>query len=74
MSFDDLFRRDRLNKTLERTAASMAVPAKVSAPGWRQCLFRWHRPNKSFKPTATAGGLTPTLGLFTELRSARIRG
>ncbi len=28
MSFDDLFRRDRPNKTLQRTAAGMAVPCQ----------------------------------------------
>jgi len=31
--FDDLFRRDRLNKTLERTAASMAVPSQSQRTG-----------------------------------------
>jgi hypothetical protein len=25
--------------------------AQVSAPGWSQCFFHRHRPNKSFKPT-----------------------
>jgi predicted ATPase len=34
MSFDDLFRKDRPNKKLQRTAAGIAVPCqKVSTPG-----------------------------------------
>jgi hypothetical protein len=33
MSFDDLFRRDPLNKTMWRTAAARPLLAKVSAQG-----------------------------------------
>jgi len=33
MSFDDLFRRGRLNKTLQRTAAGMAVPQASADSG-----------------------------------------
>ena len=51
MSFDDLLRRDRPKKRCSEPLPAWPFLSKVSAPGWRQCLFHWHRPNKSFKPT-----------------------
>jgi hypothetical protein len=39
MSFDDLFRRDRPNKTLQRTAAGMAVPCQSQHTGLASVPF-----------------------------------
>ena len=36
MSFDDLFRKERPNKALQRPLPAWLFFAKVGAPGWRQ--------------------------------------
>jgi len=39
MSFDDLFQRDRSNKTLQRMAAGMAVPCQSQRTGLASVPF-----------------------------------
>src|SRR5437879_6432837 len=72
MSFDDLFRRDRPNKTLQRTAAGMAVSCQKSAhrAGVSAFFTGIGLTTHSSRP-AKAGGLTPTLGPVYRVASCR---
>jgi len=56
MSFDDLFRKDRPNKKLQRTVAGIAVPCQSQHTGLASGAFFTQRlPNQSFKPTRESG-------------------
>jgi hypothetical protein len=62
MSFDDLFRRDRPNKTLQPTAAGMAVPPKSAHRAGVSAFFTGIGLTSHASRPAKAGSLTPTLG------------